>query len=233
MSLLRAVAGLRVGPGLVVDDRGERQFGGAAEDRQRAGEHHDRAGPQRAGGRQQRLGGAQVRPDAQVEVRLALAADRRGQVEDHLGARERARPGAPRIEQLAELAADRRHPLVGRQVRRDRGLVDQRHPGQRAGAAARHVERARGQQLPGQPRAQEPGSPGNHHVHHGTSRPFRCQLGQVDHGRAGAARLGRARDGLLDRGLHLGRAFHVRHVPGAVDQAGGPRRSPPRPARPG
>ena len=73
------------------------------------------------------------------------------------------------IQQFAEVAADRGDPLVRGQIRGSRRPVDEGHPGKRTRLAARHLERARGQQLPGQARAEEAGTAGDHHVRHGVS----------------------------------------------------------------
>ena len=119
--LLRAVAGLRVGQGVVVHDRGQRVLAGRPEDGQGAREHHDRARPQRAARREQRLGGAQVGPHAEVEVRLAFRADRRGEVEDDVGPGERSAPAPPR--------------RAGRRGRRGSRSPARRRPGPAAAGA--------------------------------------------------------------------------------------------------
>jgi hypothetical protein len=142
--LLRAIAGLRIGQGVIVDDRGQRLLPRPPEHGDRAREHHHRIRPERTASREQRLGGAQVRADTQIEVRFAFRADGRGKMEDHLGSGERVGTGAG-IQQLSDVAADRRHPRVGYQIRWNRRLVDERHPGQRTWTTARHVERARRQ----------------------------------------------------------------------------------------
>ena len=85
-------------------------------------------------------------------------------MEDHISLGDRVPPGAPLAEQLGEVAADRGHPLVRGQVRGDGRPVDQRHPRQRACPAARHIQPARGQQLPGEAGAKEAGPAGDYHV---------------------------------------------------------------------
>ena len=172
--LLDPVAGLRVRQRAVHHHGRHRELGGPAEHRDRTRIDHQRAGAHRAAGREQRLRGVQVRPDTQVEVGLALPADRGGQVKDHVGAGQRLPPGLPGGHQPGQIALGHRDPRVGRQVRRRRGLVEERHPGQRPGPGARHIDRAARQQVPGQPGAQEPGPAGNHHVRHGVSVPARA-----------------------------------------------------------
>jgi Alpha/beta hydrolase family len=51
------------------------------------------------------------------------------------------------------------------------------------------------------------------------SRGSRSRASRAGRGRAGSGRV--RRDRLLDRGLHLGRALHVRHVAGTVEQVDG------------
>jgi hypothetical protein len=169
--LLRAVAGLRVRRGLIGHDIGQGVIGRGAEGRHGTGVDHDRSGPERTARSEQRLGGTQVRPDAEVKIGLALAADRRGQVEDDVGAGQQVRPGG---QQFAEVAADGGYPLVGGQVLRHRRLVGQGQPGERARAFPGRVQRPRDQQFPGQARPEETCSPSDHHVHHGAplSGPF-------------------------------------------------------------
>jgi hypothetical protein len=89
------------------------------------------------------------------------------------------RPGAGRVEQFAEVAADHGHPLVGGQISGRRRLVDERQPGQRPGPAACHLDRARGQQFPGKAGTEEAGPAGDHHVRHGASGPSPVLAGQT------------------------------------------------------
>ncbi len=165
--LLHPIAGLRVRHRLVVDHGGQRVLGGVAEHGQRAGEHDHRLAARGPARGQQRLGGAQVGPQAEVEVGLAFRADRGGQMEDHRGAGERCPARTARPDQLAELAAQRGDPLVRGQVGGQRRLVGHGQLAQRPGRGARHRERPGGQQLPGQPGAEETRPTSDHHVRHG------------------------------------------------------------------
>jgi hypothetical protein len=71
-------------------------------------------------------------------------------MEDHVGPGKCVPPGPAGAQQFAEIAADHAHPRVGGEIRGSRHPVEERQPGQRPVSAARHVERARGQQLPGE-----------------------------------------------------------------------------------
>jgi hypothetical protein len=99
----------------------------------------------RPGRHQQRLGGPQVGPDPEVEVGLALGADRRGQMEDHVGGHGGVEAVAARAEQVEQVAFDPAHTRVGGQIGRQRGPVDQGQLGDRLGFPAVGFDRTGGQ----------------------------------------------------------------------------------------
>src|SRR5262249_59652774 len=104
---------------------------------------------QRAARCEQRLGDAQVRPHAEIEVRLAFPADRRREVEDHIRRGQRVPPAARRIQQITEVTAGERDPLVAGQVIRERRGVQGGYPGEWPCPAAAPPPRPPGQRPPG------------------------------------------------------------------------------------
>jgi hypothetical protein len=103
---------------------------------------------------------------AQVEVGLALAADRRGQVEDDVGAAEQGRPALRGLQQADQVSGHHAHARVGGEIGRGRHPVRERQPPERLNRPARHGQAARREQFTGQPRAEEAGAAGDNDVRH-------------------------------------------------------------------
>jgi hypothetical protein len=151
---------------VIIDDRRERVLGRRPEDGDRAREHHNWIGSELAARRQERFSRPEVRPHAEVEVRFAFSADRRSQMEDHVGPGKRFPARTRRAGQVSEIASDHAsacpRPVGWRQPQK-------RHPVSAAWLGACNAQGTRRQQLPGQQRAEEARATRDEHVHPGSA----------------------------------------------------------------